>query len=178
RRLVTVKLLNGADVPTEFVTITLRGPTITLALIVTVMGRVVAVPPLPIVAVTPLPLKVTAVAPPRFSPLIVAGKLVPATPEDGVIPVIIGPGVTVKLLNSADVPAEVVTVTPRGPSAALRPIATVTGRPVAVPPLPIVAVTPVPVNVTAVAPSRFVPVIVAPTVMPRPPVSGIIAAIS
>src|SRR5213592_4376618 len=106
------------------------------------IGRLVAVPPLPIVAVTPLPLKPTAVAPFRFAPLMVAGRLVPAAPEDGLIPVITGAGlaVTVKLLNGAEVPAGVVAVTLRGPGGALAAIVTVMGRLDAVPPLPIVAV--------------------------------------
>ena len=119
------------------------------------MGRFVAVPPVPIVAVTPLPPKLTAVAPLRFIPLIVAGRLVPAGPEDGEIPVIAGSAATVKPLNGPDVPAGVVTVRLRVPANALGAIVTVMGRLVAVPPLPIVAVTPLPVKVTAVAPLRF-----------------------
>jgi hypothetical protein len=67
------------------------------------------------VAVTPLPLNVTAVAPVRFVPLMVAGRLVPVVPEGGVIPVIAGtPGaVTAKPVNGADVPPAAVTVTVR-----------------------------------------------------------------
>src|SRR5205809_570041 len=100
--LVTVKPVNGADGPAGVNTEKGRVPAGALASIVTVMGRLAAVPPVPIVAVTPVPLKPTAVAPFRFAPLMVAGRLLPAAPEDGVIPVITGPAVTVKPVNGAD----------------------------------------------------------------------------
>src|SRR5207244_1343614 len=122
RACVTVKLLNGADVPLGVVTVNVRVSVAAPAAIVTVMGRPLAVPPVPIVAVTPLPLKLTAVAPLRFDPLMVAATLVPGAPEDGVIPVIIGPDVTVNPLNAGDVPAGVVTVKVRVSAAAPVPI--------------------------------------------------------
>ena len=87
-------------------------------------------------------------------------------PLGGVIPVIAGTAVTVNPVNGADGPMGVVTVTVRVPVNASAAIATVTGTLVAVPPDPIVAVTPEPLNVTAVAPVRFVPEIVAPTFVP------------
>src|SRR5256885_16468223 len=79
------------------------------AAIVTVMGRLLAVPPVPIVAVTPLPLKLTAVAPPRSDPLMVAPRLLPAAPEDGVIPEIIGTGSAVKACTKGAITAGGVT---------------------------------------------------------------------
>src|SRR5439155_991497 len=152
RACVTVKLLNGADVPLGVVTVTVLAPSPAPAAIVTVMGRLVAVPPVPMVAVTPLPLKLTAVAPLRLLPLMVAGTLVPGIPEDGLIPVIAGGAgeVTVKHVNGRDVPIPVVTVSVRVSVDAPAAIVTVMGRLVAVPPVPMVAVTPLPLNVTAV----------------------------
>ena len=179
---VTVNPVKVFEVPPAVVTLTVRVPVAAPAAIETVIGRLVAVPPLPMVAVTPLPLKLTAVAPPRFDPLMVAGRLVPAAPEEGVtpviIPVIIGPVVTVKPLNAADVPAEVVTVKVRVSLAAPAAIVTVIGRLVAVPPLPMVAVTPLPLKLTAVAPSRFVPLIVAGRLLSAVPEDGVIPVIA
>src|SRR5881397_1402395 len=177
RACVTVKLLNGADVPLGVVTVTVLAPSPAPAAIVTVMGRLVAVPPVSMVAVTPLPLNVTAVAPPRPVPLMVAGWLVPAAPEDGLIPVIIGTDVTVKPLNAGDVPIGVVTVKVRVSVDAPAAIVTVMGRLVAVPPVSMVAVTPLPLNVTAVAPPRPVPLMVAGWLVPAAPEDGLIPVI-
>src|SRR5881396_3000797 len=178
RACVTVKLLNGADVPLGVVTVTVLAPSPAPAAIVTVMGRLVAVPPVSMVAVTPLPLNVTAVAPPRPVPLMVAGWLVPAAPEDGLIPVIIGTDITVKPLNAGDVPIGVVTVKVRVSVDAPAAIVTVMGRLVAVPPVPMVAVTPLPLKLTAVAPLRFVPLMVAGTLVPGVPEDGLIPIIA
>src|SRR5947208_7386037 len=106
---VTVKPLNGgADVPLGVVTVKVRVSVDAPAAIVIVMGRLLAVPPVPIVAVTPLPLKLTAVAPSRFVPMIIAGRLLPALPEDGMIPVMTGPReVTVQPLTGGVPPAVV-----------------------------------------------------------------------
>src|SRR3989454_5157903 len=179
RACVTVKLLNGADVPLGVVTVTVLAPSPAPAAIVTVMGRLVAVPPVSMVAVTPLPLNVTAVAPPRPVPLMVAGWLVPAAPEDGVIPVTTGPPeFTVKPLNAGDVPIGVVTVKVRVSVDAPAAIVTVMGRLVAVPPVSMVAVTPLPLNVTAVAPPRPVPLMVAGSLVPGAPEDGLIPVIT
>src|SRR5206468_1053985 len=179
RACVTVKLLNGADVPLGVVTVTVLAPSPAPAAIVTVMGRLVAVPPVSMVAVTPLPLNVTAVAPPRPVPLMVAGWLVPAAPEDGVIPVTTGPPeFTVKPLNAGDVPIGVVTVKVRVSVDAPAAIVTVMGRLVAVPPVPKVAVTPLPLKLTAVAPLRLVPLMVAGTLVPGIPEDGLIPIIA
>ena len=178
RACVTVKLLNGADVPLGVVTVTVLAPSPAPAAIVTVMGRLVAVPPVSMVAVTPLPLNVTAVAPPRPVPLMVAGWLVPAAPEDGLIPVIIGTDVTVKPLNAGDVPIGVVTVKVRVSVDAPAAIVTVMGRLVAVPPVPMVAVTPLPLKLTAVAPLRLLPLMVAGTLVPGIPEDGLIPVIA
>src|SRR5207249_2564520 len=176
---VTSTLLSRADVPGGVVTVTVRGPVPASGAIVTVIGRLVAVPPVPMVAVTPLPLKLTAVAPLRFDPLMVAGRLVPGAPEDGVIPVTTGsPDVTVKPLNPGDVPAGVVTAKVRVSVAAPAAIVTVMGRLLAVPPVPMVAVTPLPLKLTAVAPLRFDPLIVAGRLLPAVPEDGVIPEIA
>lgn len=68
-------------------------PVAAVELIVMLTGTVpvsALYPPLPIVAVTPEPLKVTADAPANFVPLIFAERVVPAAPEFGSIPVIVG----------------------------------------------------------------------------------------
>jgi len=171
---VTVKPVNGGDVPIPVVTVSVRVSVDAPPAIVTVIGRLVAVP-VPMVAVTPLPLNVTAVAPFRFVPLMVAGTLVPGVPEDGLIPVIAGGAgeVTVKPVNGRDVPIPVVTVSVRVSVDAPPAIVTVIGRLVAVP-VPMVAVTPLPLNVTAVAPPRPVPLMVAGWLVPAAPEDGVI----
>jgi hypothetical protein len=97
---VTVNPLNGADVPPVVVTVTVRVPGDAPDAIAIATGKLVAVPPLPIVAVTPDPLNVTAVAPPRLVPEIVAATVVPEAPLDGLIPVIAGTPATIA--NGAD----------------------------------------------------------------------------
>jgi len=82
---VIVKPLNGAEVPTGVVTVTSRMVNSALEPIVIVIGKLVAVPPEPIVALTPLPVNATAVAPNRFVPAMVADSVVPAAPDGGVI---------------------------------------------------------------------------------------------
>src|SRR2546429_325794 len=99
-------------------------------------GSDVEVPPLPIVAVTPDPANVTAVAPFRLVPVMVADAVVPCTPPSGEIDVIVGhpvEHVTVNPLNTTDVAAAVVTVSVRVPVAAPDAMVIVTGRLVAVP---------------------------------------------
>src|SRR5437773_11998455 len=89
--------------------------------------------------------------------MMVARRLAPAAPEDGLLPVTMGSDVTVKPLKAGDVPAGVVTAKVRVSVAAPAAIVTMMGRLLAVPPVPIVAVTPLPLKLTAVAPSRSVP---------------------
>src|SRR5215510_11259568 len=95
---VTVKPVNGAEVPLGVVAVTVRVVNAAVGAIVMLTGKLVAVPPVPIVAATPLPLNVTAVAPERFVPAIVAETVVPCAPAFGVMDVIVGkaPPVTVK----------------------------------------------------------------------------------
>ena len=88
---VTVKPVNGGEVPFGVATVRLRVVNSAVEPIVIVAGKLVEVPPAPIVAVTPLPLKVTAVAPDKFVPVIVADTVEPCAPEAGDIPVIDGP---------------------------------------------------------------------------------------
>jgi hypothetical protein len=158
---VTVNPLNAVDVPTGVVTVTVLGPSAAWGSIVTVRGRLVAVPPLPIVAATPEPLNFTPDAPSRSVPVIVAPRVVPWAPVFGEIAVIDGKEATVKPLNAGEVPTGVVTVTVCSPSEAPGATDTITGKDIAVPPVPIVAETPVPLKVTALAPFRSLPMIVA-----------------
>jgi hypothetical protein len=174
---VTVKPMIEGDVPIGVVTLKFRSPTAAPAATEIVIGKVVAVPPLPIDAVTPVPLNVTAVALVRLAPVIVALNVVPAIDELGVIDMIDIAGPTVKPLNGADIAADVVTENACNPVVAFLAIEMPIGRVVAVPPLPIVAVTPVPLNVTEVAPVRPVPVIVALSVALCAPWLGEIPAI-
>src|SRR5207249_3358690 len=122
---LTVKPLKAGDVPAGVVTAKVRVSVAAPTAIVTMMGRLLAIPPVPIVAVTPLPLKLTAVAPPRFDPLMVALRLVPAAPEDGLSPDLMGSDLTVKPLKAGDVPAGVVTAKVRVSVAAPAAIVTV-----------------------------------------------------
>src|SRR5207247_896685 len=109
-----------------------------------------------------VPLKVTAVAPVKFVPLIVT--VVPTGPLVGVKLVMVGGlAVTVKLLELVAVPPEVVTLS--GPVVA--PLGTVAEIEVAV---VTVKVALVPLKVTAVAPVKFVPLIV--SVVPTGPLHG------
>ena len=165
---VTVNPENGIDVPAEVVTTIVRRPMAAPCAIVMLTGKDVSVPPVPIAAVTPDPLKLTKLAPDRFTPEIVAEGVEPGIPPVGLIPVIAGcvPPVTVNPENGDDVPEAVVTVTVRKPDGAPLTIVIVTGRDVVVPPLPMAAVTPLPLKLTRFAPSRSVPKMVAPTVDP------------
>ena len=88
-----MKPLNAGEVPPVAVTVNVRRPAAAPAVIVIVIGRLVAVPPLPIVAVTPVPLNATAVAPVSFVPVMVADTVVPCVPDAGLIAVIAGQGV-------------------------------------------------------------------------------------
>ena len=136
---------------------------------VTVIGSDVAVP-VPRVAVTPAPLNVTAVAPARPVPVIVADAVAPVIPTAGETLVITGPELaTVKPLNGVESPVVFVTVIVRSPSAAPDVSVTVIGKLVSVLPLPMTAVTPVPEKVTAVDVEKFTPVITVLTVPPGVP---------
>jgi len=120
-------------------------------------------------AVTPLPLKLTAVAPDRFRPESVAAMVVPAAAVAGLRDVIAG-GPTVKLRGGV-APDGVVNVTARWPSAAsgaieIRIETLVDDSETTFPLIP------VPLNVTALAPERFWPNIVAATVDPGAPKEG------
>ena len=87
---ITVKPLKAADVmPDAVVTVTVRRPVAAACVIVMVIGRLVEVPPGPIVAVTPVPLNVTLEAPVRLAPEMVAEK-VPSDPAEGKIAVMNG----------------------------------------------------------------------------------------
>src|SRR5262249_15565216 len=125
--------------------------------------------------VTPVPDTVTAVAPVKLVPVIVDEVTEPNPAEFGDIEVMAGAGVTVKPVNGADVPPVAVTVNVRWVRLALFVTVIVTGSEVLVAPVPILAVTPDPINVTADAPPKPVPVIVAGTIPPCGPRSREIA---
>jgi hypothetical protein len=108
------------------------------------------------------PLKLTAVAPVKFVPLIVT--LVPTGPLVGVKPVIVGAGITVKLVALVAVPPGVVTRS--GPVVA--PVGTVAWIAVAEVTVKLALTV---LNVTAVAPVKFVPLIV--TLLPTGPLVGV-----
>ena len=63
-----MKPVNGGEVPSGVVTVSVRVVNSAVEPIVIVVGKLVEVAPVPIVAVTPLPLNVTPVAPRRFVP--------------------------------------------------------------------------------------------------------------
>ena len=108
------------------------------------------------------PLNVTAVAPVKFVPLIVT--LVPTGPLVGVMLVTVGGLTTVNALGLVAVPSDVVTFT--GPVVA--PVGTVACIAVADVTVKL-ALTPL--NITAVAPLKFVPLIV--TLVPTGPLVGV-----
>ncbi len=149
---VTVKLPEGAEVPTGVVMEIVLRPRDACGSMVMVIGRLVAVPPLPMVAATPPPLNVTEDAPDKPDPVIVTPRVVPCAPLPGESAEIEAKGVTLNPLNADEVPVGVVTVTACTPREAPDATETVTGRVVGVPPVLIVAVTPVPSNFTALAP--------------------------
>lgn len=82
--------LNAGDVPLAVVTVSERVPTAAPAVVVTVIGNIVLVPPGAMAAVTPVPLNVTALAVLRFVPTITAGTLTPRCAIAGLIAVIFG----------------------------------------------------------------------------------------
>jgi hypothetical protein len=87
---VTVKQQNEFELPPGSVTVTVRGPTGASAAITMVTGMLVSVPPLSILPVTNPPLNVTAVAPIKFVPTIVAGTVVPRASDLGDMEIICG----------------------------------------------------------------------------------------
>src|SRR5439155_705110 len=134
----------SALVPLGVVTVNVWIPVPAPDAIVMVTGRFVAVPPVPMVAPTPLPLKVTAEAPVKSVPPIVAERFVPTAPEDGTMLVIAGTGARMVNPIVPLVPLGLVTNNVRVPVTATDAIVTVVGKLVAVPAVPIVAVIPVP----------------------------------
>ena len=90
---VTVKALNGTDIPAGVVTVSVLAPVAAPDEIVIEIGKLVDVAPLLIVAVTPLPLNDTAVAPVRLVPAIVADIVEPWFPESDEMEVRAGAGV-------------------------------------------------------------------------------------
>jgi len=162
-------LLRGADVADGVDTVTDLAPgTASDATVISI--EIDDVPIDVMSAVTPVPLNVTAFAPQRLAPWIVAATVVPGVELGGVSEEIDG-GPTVKPLTGGVEPDGVVTLTVRTPDAA--PGAMVTATPkVAAVTLVITPVTPVPPNVTAVAPDRFWPLMLADIVVPGAPEEG------
>src|SRR5438876_353704 len=152
---VTAKLLELVAVPPGVVT--LSGP------LVAPLGTVAEIEVAELTAKLALvPLSVTAVAPVKAVPLIVT--LVPTGPPGGVKLVIVGAVVTAELLVLVAVPPGVVTLS--GPLVA--PLGTVAAIVVAELTEKLAFA---PLNVTAVAPVKFVPVIV--TMVPTGPLVGV-----
>jgi hypothetical protein len=167
-------------IPLGVVTLTVRAPVAAPAVIVQVAWTVVAVGVPVITQVTPVPLTVTAVAPVRLVPVRVTAGAVPCVPDVGAIEVSVGivPTVNVTVLL---VPPGVVTLTFRGPSAALDAIVQFALTEVAVG-VPVIAqVMPVPDTFTAVAPVRLVPARVTGTFLkvttPKGPGAGGVAEV-
>src|SRR5690349_20066092 len=152
--MVTVKLLVLVALPAAVVTVT--GP---VAAPVGTMAWIAASDCT--VKVAPSPLNVTEVAPVRAEPLIVT--LVPTGPLAGAKLAIVGGGTTVNAPVLVAVPPGVVTLS--GP--VLAPAGTVAWIAVA----EVTAkLAPNPLNVTALAPVKFVPLIV--TLVPTVPLAG------
>ena len=141
-------------------------PGVAFQSMVIVIGRTVSLPVPAIVAVTPVPLATMAFTPPRLAPLIEPDTVVPWKPEFGLSDEMFGVLGLIVMPSAVVEPAGVVTVTVRRPIAAFANAEITMGRLLDVAPLEIAAVTPVPLTVTAVAPARFRPVIVAPTDVP------------
>jgi hypothetical protein len=151
-------------------TVTFLRPTAAVDEIVKVAVTVVSLTTVTALAVTPLPDTVTVVTPVRLVPVRVTGKLVPRTPELGLMDV----SVRASTVNVTPllVPVAVVTVTVLGPSAAVPEIVKVAATCVE-----LNTVTPEMVTFSIgliVAPMRFVPSRVTCTAVPRRPELGLI----
>jgi hypothetical protein len=154
--LATVKLAMLVAVPAWFVTLIFP--------VVVPSGTVVVIDvPDTTLKVALIPLNLTAVASVKFVPVIVT--LVPTDPIVGVKEVMVGSWSTVKLVALVAEPPEVVTLI--GPVVA--PAGTVVVIDVSDTTLKTEALTPL--NLTAVAPVKFVPVIV--TLVPTDPIVGV-----
>lgn len=170
----TVNVVAGAEtgvVPIGVTTVMFLEPSVAAGAIAQ-FALTVVVP----VTVTPeqvtfVPDTLTAVAPVRFEPVRVTATVLPRVPDDGAITWSVGP-TTVKPPVRVPVPDGVVMLTFLAPTVAVVVMVKVavavsgdkTERPL--------TVTPVPLTVTAVAPVRFVPVMVTDTAVPRTPEVG------
>src|SRR5262245_21447302 len=154
-------------VPADVLTVMLRLPAVAVESMINVAFNDVPLVTVTEVTVIPVPPLMLTVVPPeiKFVRVKVTGTLDPRNPDDGLIEESVGLGAaTVNPPVSLAVPPDVVTRTSRAPVAAVLLIvmlsemlvaSTETTEPV----------TPVPLKVTAVAPTRFVPVIVAPRIV-------------
>ena len=133
---------------------------------------VVAVDVIP-VQVMPPPAIVTAVAPVRLVPVMVTGTVVPWVPDVGLIEISVGPCTENAPVKMLVVPIGVTTLTFLALTVAPAVIAQLALTVPAVDVMPL-HVTPVPEIVTAVAPTRFVPIKLTGTLVPRTPVPGVI----
>jgi hypothetical protein len=116
------------------------------------------------------PGRFTVVTPVRPMPVRVTGKLVPRTPELGLIAVRKGPTVNVTALLAEPAP---VTVTFLRPTVAVDKIVKVAVTVVSLTTVTALAVTPLPDTVTVVTPVRLVPVRVTGKLVPRIPELGL-----
>ena len=172
-----VKIL-GPLVPIEVVTVTVRSPSVAVGSITTLAVSAVPLLTATPVTVTPLPPTVTVVAPTtKLVPVNVTATVVPRAPLFGETLASVGvPGgsgtVTVKICAPL-VPAAVVTVTFRGPSAAAALTTKLAVSDVVLPATTLLTVTPLPLTATVVAPmTKPAPVSVTATVAPWSPRFG------
>jgi hypothetical protein len=171
---LTVKV-RAPLVPPAVVTVTDREPVDALEAIITLQVTCVEVDWIPVTVIPLLDVKFTAVAPLRFVPAIVRLMVLPWVPLFGLSDVICGVGIarlTVKVRVPL-VPPAVVTVTDREPVAALEAMATLQVTCVEVDWIPVTVIPLFDVKFTAVAPLRFVPVIVRLIVPPWVPLLGL-----
>jgi hypothetical protein len=144
-------------------------------------GTCVSVPVPEILAVTPAPEKVTALAPDRLLPVMMAFTASPRVPMLGLMPEIVGAACcTVKTTfrGLLVVPPGVVTVKLRDPTAALGSIVRFTDTLVSLLPDILSTLMPEPGKVTSLAPARFDPLIVAVTRLPGVPLVGLMPVIT
>jgi len=166
----TMKPLKGAAAPPGVITVTVRDPGVASgAIVITTPTLVVATDVRD--AVTPVPLNVTAVAPERVCPKIVAAIVVPGAPEAGLSEEIDG-SATVKVATGVTAPEDVVTNTVRGPAAAPGAMLTASDTDVAATDVRR-AVTSLPLKTTPDMPDKLCPNSVATTLVPGAPVDGV-----
>ena len=163
--------------PAELDTVTLRAPAVAAALTVKVAVIVVALTTVTLLTATSALLIETVEPATKFVPVSVTTTAVPRVPDGGLIEEIVGGARTTLKLATLLVPAEVVTVTLRGPAVAEASIVNDVLRPVVPAETICPMVMPPPPTLIVVDPeTKFVPVRVTLTVVPCVPEAGLIDA--